>query len=356
MDENEPIEFVTMGMFIIDEIHYQDKSKPPKLDIIGGAGSYSALGARLFSPKRSFSKRVGWIVDCGSDFPQELREFIAQWDTGVLMRETPERLTTRGWNEYGENEYRAFRYMTPKRRLTDEDLTPNFLLSSTFHLICSPTRCIDLVTSIKRRRTELSTRREVPPPLFIWEPVPDLCTPQEYGNCLKALKCVEVVSPNHTELGGFFGGSDKSVDRDFIEQCCDAWIREGIGSDQGGAVVVRAGKEGCYLAASENNSTMHTQLWIPAFHRNQEKVIDPTGGGNAFLGGLAIGLARKRELSISSSIPEAALMGSISASFAIEQVGMPILKQMWDGETWNGERVLDRLKTAREKLEVYLQP
>ena len=53
---------------------------------------------------------MGWIVDCGSDFPPELRDFIAQWRTGVLVRETPERLTTRGWNGYtGENEHRGKR-------------------------------------------------------------------------------------------------------------------------------------------------------------------------------------------------------------------------------------------------------
>jgi hypothetical protein len=50
---------------------------------------------------------VGWIVDCGSDFPSELREFIARWQTGAVIRETPERLTTRGWNGYGENEHRG---------------------------------------------------------------------------------------------------------------------------------------------------------------------------------------------------------------------------------------------------------
>jgi hypothetical protein len=62
---------------------------------------------------------VGWVVDCGSDFPPELREFIAQWDTGVLIRETPDRLTTRGWNGYGENEHRGVFVSYVLRYLTD---------------------------------------------------------------------------------------------------------------------------------------------------------------------------------------------------------------------------------------------
>lgn len=99
------IDFCTLGMFIIDEIEFPPP-KPPVKDIVGGAGAYSALGARIFSAP-PLSKSVGWIVDCGSDFPSELRDYIASWDSGVVVRETPNRLTTRGWNGYGKNEHRG---------------------------------------------------------------------------------------------------------------------------------------------------------------------------------------------------------------------------------------------------------
>jgi hypothetical protein len=118
---HEDIDFCTLGMFIIgsasilyspnnadftsDDIEFPPPT-PPVRDVVGGGGSYSALGARIFSPSPT-SKSVGWIVDCGSDFPPELRDFIASWDTGVLIRETPHRLTTRGWNGYGEHEHRG---------------------------------------------------------------------------------------------------------------------------------------------------------------------------------------------------------------------------------------------------------
>ena len=95
-------------------------------DIVGGAGTYSALGARLLSPPPR-SRSVGWIVDKGSDFPPALEELIASWQTSVLLRPTPERLTTRGWNGYDQHQNRAFRYTTPKKRLTAEDLTPSLL-------------------------------------------------------------------------------------------------------------------------------------------------------------------------------------------------------------------------------------
>lgn len=88
-----------------DEIEFLPPT-PPVKDILGGAGSYSALGARLFAPPPR-SKSVAWFVDCGSDFPSELRQAIAKWNTGVVMRETPHRLTTRGWNGYGDKEHRG---------------------------------------------------------------------------------------------------------------------------------------------------------------------------------------------------------------------------------------------------------
>lgn len=93
------------------------------------------------------------------------------------------------------------------------------------------------------------------------------------------------------------------------------------------------------------------ELWLPAYfgEGEAERVVDPTGGGNGFLGGLAIALARGKELQ------KAAAWGSVAASFAIEQVGMPVLgKDEMGRETWNGVLVEDRLdeyvKKAKGRL------
>ncbi|OAG06057.1 Ribokinase-like protein [Paraphaeosphaeria sporulosa] len=348
------MDFCTLGMFIIDEIEFAPP-KPPVKDILGGAGSYSALGARIFSPP-PHSKSVGWIVDCGSDFPAALRETIASWDTGVLMRETPDRLTTRGWNGYGENEHRAFRYTTPKLRLNHHALANTQLLwSKSFHLICSPLRCIELVNNILALRNQSENAQSLRP-LFVWEPVPDLCVAEELPNCLKALRLVDCVSPNHAELGGFFGKDTNGKDHvnyRLIEELCEQWLENGIGMDGKGGVVVRAGKDGCLVARSG------TRKWLPAYHQRGENVIDPTGGGNGFLGGLAVGLVRGSGTLGMENIEEAAAWGAISASFAIEQVGMPMLSRSpkpKGGEYWNGVRVEDRLSEFKERLGRYVQP
>jgi hypothetical protein len=167
----------------LDEIHYLPP-KPPVYDILGGAGAYSALGARLFSPPPS-SRTVSWIVDEGSDFPAAIRDQISAWETSCLIRSDASRLTTRGWNGYDENQNRGFKYTTPKLRLDENSLTDTLLFSKSFHLICSPSRCIALTNSILRKRKRLNPY--APKPIFIWEPVPDLCIPTELLNTTNAL-------------------------------------------------------------------------------------------------------------------------------------------------------------------------
>ncbi|KAK7561294.1 Ribokinase-like protein [Phyllosticta paracitricarpa] len=345
-DDAPAIDFVSLGMFILDDIEFLPP-KPPVRDVIGGAGAYSVMGARIMSPP-PLSTSVGWIVDEGSDFPAQVRQTIESWETHCLFRQTPDRLTTRGWNGYGENEHRTFKYLTPKLRIHHDSLDDNLLASKSYHLICSPSRAIDLAENILRRRKDLSAQsgRSLASPLFIWEPVPDLCTPEELETCLQALRHVHVVSPNHGELGAFYGRSttqaNGDVDKEAVQDCCDKWLASGIGDHGSGAVVVRAGKDGCYVASRS------IRLWLPAYHRDSSKVVDPTGGGNGFLGGLAVGLVRGGASSGVQNLEEAAVWGNVAASFCIEQVGMP---QLQPRERWNGDRVEDRVKRYREMLE-----
>jgi sugar/nucleoside kinase (ribokinase family) len=195
---------------------------------------------------------------------------------------------------------------------------------------------------LERRSNELKNvyPELMPDPIVIWEPVPDNCTPEGLETCYEALKLVNVVSPNHEELAAFFGLSGnrgEDVDSEVVERCAADWLAHG--SKCGLDVVVRAGKEGCYVASR------NVSKWMPAYHQlGSGKVVDPTGGGNTFLGGLAVGLAREKRLE------EATIWGSIAASFAIEQVGMPTLTYHSDGERWNGEMVEDRLEEFRGRL------
>ncbi|KAA6407086.1 MAG: hypothetical protein FRX48_09152 [Lasallia pustulata] len=351
------LDFCTLGMFIIDEIHFPPP-QPPVFNIIGGAGSYSALGARLFSPP-PLSSKVGWVVHAGADFPEPLRKSIMSWNTSCALIETPDRLTTRGFNKYGHDEFRGFRYLTPKLRLDHMSLPQSHLKAKCFHLICSPSRCVNLVKGIIAEREKLLGNAPqgsmlLPQPLFVWEPVPDICVPDELENCYNTLQYVDVISPNHVELAAFFGESGILDDPKLLRRLCNNLRTKGF-RGSGGAVVVRTGKRGCFVADGDK------YIALPAYYEpvdgvsenssSSEKVVDPTGGGNAFLGGFCIALARGRQLGEFSAVETAALYGSVAASFAIEQVGMPELSSSEDRtELWNGESAFARLYEFEQRI------
>ncbi|KAL9000411.1 MAG: hypothetical protein Q9169_000928 [Polycauliona sp. 2 TL-2023] len=368
------MDFVTLGMFIIDEIHYQPPRKPD-LDVMGGAGLYAALGARLFCPPPAASC-IGWIVHEGFDFPLHIRSTIDTWNTACEFIRTPERETTRATNTYESNGHRAFRYQNDKIRLDEQSLTLTQLTSKTYHLICSAHRCRNMIDGImKRREVEVQTQRDpeirrllTQNTVFIWEPVPDLCKPSELESCLDTLRFVDVFSPNLEEFGGLL---DTCIDLDQpsgwseLRRRCEELV-EPIRSPRRPTAVIRLGEKGCYVAQPGR-----PYFRLPAYHEHEGHstsvneragdkgesvnqsvdskglVVDPTGGGNCFLGGLAIGLQHSEE----ASMREAAAYGIVAASFAIEQVGVPTLALSPNrGETWNGDSVERRLKEYSRKI------
>lgn len=195
--------------------------------------------------------------------------------------------------------------------------------------------------------------RLLPQPLFVWEPVPDLCIPDELNNCYEALQYVDVISPNHVELASFFGEDISLDDTKLLGRLCNDLHTNGFRGS--GAVVVRTGKRGCYVAEGARDTA------LPAYYTpvddvgenslSSEKVVDPTGGGNAFLGGFCVALARGCQIEDLSIVETAAVYGSVAASFAIEQVGMPKLGSSDDGtELWNGASAFARLHEFEQRV------
>ena len=196
-------------------------------------------------------------------------------------------------------------------------------------------------------------------PIFIWEPVPDLCIPSEFANCLKAVQHVDVISPNLEELQSLIGtrriihtaGVPNMKELD--GECRELLESGSFGRPQ--AVIVRLGELGARVV------TLNRATSIVAYHRPygdmkttkdkatwKTKVVDPTGAGNAFLGGCAIGLLDEGRSMNMTNFERAAVYGSVAASFAVEQIGMPELTSetgvSGEKEQWNGEYVGDRLR------------
>lgn len=248
-------------------------------------------------------------------------------------------------------------------------LSGHFLMSKTFHLICTPTRCMELVKGIlSRRRAFINEYPQMnfetfETPFFVWEPMEHCCRPNQLPSVLEAMDFVDVFSPNHRELFALFEEEDHgegTIAQEDLQKYCRTLLAQGFGLKPS-AVVVRMGEDGCFIASHTRN------LALPAYHtplKNvkqedqaswKDKVADPTGGGNAFLGGYCIGLLMDEWHDLGAGLTPfegAALLGSISSSFAIEQSGMPHLTHHeGKAELWNGERSLDRLDVMRKRVE-----
>lgn len=173
-------------------------------------------------------------------------------------------------------------------------------------------------------------------PLIIWEPSPLFCMPENLQECLNAARVVDIFSPNHIEIAQVFGEKLTISIKDDMEKLAAKIVTSGVGQDGTGAVIIRAGENGCLVTARGISP-----VWLPPFYEptavQSGKVVDPTGAGNAFLGAYAVGYATTR------NVIYAACYGTIGASFALEQVGMPKKSDAENVELWNGIEVQSRL-------------
>ncbi|KAJ5533842.1 hypothetical protein N7527_000096, partial [Penicillium freii] len=226
---------------------------------------------------------------------------------------------------------KSFQYTTPVLAVQESKLQRTALLTSkVYHYLASP-------QDMKTRLLNLLALREqegmLDRPLIIWEPAPLSCKPENLEACLETAALVDVFTPNHLELMAFFEQSPvASSNRSEIERLGSELLASGVGPEGKGAVIIRAGENGCFV-----QSRNITSQWLPPFYTADmakeyaSKVVDPTGAGNAFLGGYAIGYLQGM-----GNILEAACYGSVAASFALEQVGMPEKSNERDEELWNG--------------------
>lgn len=220
---------------------------------------------------------------------------------------------------------------------------------------------MDLVKSVKYRREELKVDKA---PIFVWEPVPDLCSPEELGNLQIAARCVDVISPNADELAEFFNTNSVQMSRSEMVRALMPELDVGVLET---ALVVRDGARGSRLYLN------NTELHFPAYHCESTRVIDPTGGGNTYLGALAIGLTghvepENLEVSCEQTAGReakdqlglrhrqymlAVIHATIAASFAIEQVGVPQIDKK-DGGVWNGCAYVARFHEYWQREHSYL--
>ncbi|KAI1848612.1 hypothetical protein JX265_011534 [Neoarthrinium moseri] len=328
MEDSPPLHFVSLGMIVLDELHL------PSGDILqgypGGSGAYSTLGARI-ATEPSNAGEVGSFIMAGHDFPHEIVELIRGWGITITMSVDDARKSTRGLLEYHDNAFgrKTFRYLTTPLQPAAGCLPVELLSSRSFHMLFCPEKVIKEVGDLVRLRSRIGLGER---PLLVWEPFPSLCTPERLDEHRQACRHVGIFSPNHLELLGLYGKDTSSFDGSVIESCAESLLQASSPPDvpaSGRGIVVRAGEHGCFAVSAQ------TKFWLPPYHSSSE-VVDATGGGNTFLGAFTVTLARTGDLR------KAAISGSVAASFAIEQIGLPVKTVTAGRELWNNDMVSTR--------------
>ncbi|CAG8581638.1 6795_t:CDS:2 [Ambispora gerdemannii] len=314
------------------------------------------LGMRVWFPSPE-SQSIAYLVHAGYDFPPTVIQTLLSLNISLTITFHSTLPSIRGLNTFTTLDHRNFTYQTRPIGTVPADLPTSYLNVRIFHFLCTPERAMQHVNAILQLRD-----KSLPRPVFVWEPVPDVTNKECFEQCVEAMKMVDVVSPNHEEAAAFLGlisvdegdendnNRDKFLADEILVKMADQFLQQQIGVNGTGCVIIRASYKGALVATKEKKEL------IPPYWS-----LDVTGAGNSFCGGFAAGLIKSNY-----DVFEAALYGTVSASYTVEQLGLPQLtidertsKECWNGDNENPnirlsklrQRVKDKLKERlKEKL------
>ncbi|KAG9124934.1 hypothetical protein FRC07_009626 [Ceratobasidium sp. 392] len=334
-------------MYVLgDEFEFLDAEGKPtgktQATQIGGATN-AIIGARIWLPATA----VGQVVDRGTDFPPWVQQELDNYGSNMWhFRDQATTQTTRSLNRY-RGEHRDFEDLAPRIPVTPKDLVNTPLESPTqIHFVCPPTRA----SQIMHDAYTYGAPGWVP--FTIYEPYPDSCIPEELPSLKKIFNRIDVLSPNAEEALGLLSVDKAGADTpSVIEDAAATFLSFGIGKDSSGYVIIRCGAMGAYGATLSTGKA--EGWWVPAYWTAEDgdAVVDVTGAGNSFLGGLSAGL-----LLASGNVREAAMYATVSAGYTIQQSGPPRVEYKRDKssgeitELWNGDLPRDRLANLRNRL------
>ncbi|MCP5519787.1 MAG: sugar kinase [Verrucomicrobiales bacterium] len=264
-----------------------DSIKTPKAEnprLLGGSASHAAVAASFFAPV----KLVGVV---GDDFP---RPYVQLYERHGIDLAGLQRVTGQTFHWAGEYEVN----MNNRRTLTTElgvfadfnPVLPDAYRRTPYVLLAN------IAPSLQSHVLDQMQR-----PRFVIADTMDLWLNIALDDLLELLKRVDALVLNDSEARQLTGEDNVVVAARRIHQLGPRYV------------IVKKGEHGSLLSGPEG------RFICPAYPL--EKVVDPTGAGDSFVGGLIGCLATARG-SVEKALRRGMVHGSVVASFCCEGFGL----------------------------------
>lgn len=275
---------VSISSIMIDDVIYSIDDM--RFGNLGGASAHALAGSGVWD--RTF----GLISSVGHDFDQLFTDLdLLRIDTtGVQFLQEK---TTRAWEVYQHGNQRVMVFQNPEvgivQAVPDFSILPiKYQKAKGYHILWNG-KHEDLFTTLEW------LRKNNPETIIAFEP--SRISEKENAYFFQRLfALIDVFSPSISEV-------NLSNQPAAIEEIIKWYL--GLGCRK---IALRCGPDGS-VGAEQPDIIFR----IPAV---KTEVVDVTGAGNAYVGGLLSGLAGKRSLS------EAMAMGSVSAGFKVQRFGL----------------------------------
>ncbi len=284
-------EIIACASFIVDDILLDDGRTHMKL--LGGSGTHALAGMRIWSDS------IGYFTTVGGDFdPMHRDQLIALGVDLAGVRVVEDIRTARAWQLFDGPDRRVEVFRTDLDEFLRfepalADLPERYQGAAAYYV--NRGAVPDLPDEIAQLRSQN------PSTIILWEPAPTQLESSHEDVC-RALAEVDLFCPDLEEGAALTGRQDAA-------EVLDALLEMGAR-----VVALRRGRNGSIVRTARGET-----ISVPAVPVD---VVDTTGGGNAYCGGLLAALSQ------GCGLLEAAARASVSASFAIEQFGvaMPSLE------------------------------
>jgi sugar/nucleoside kinase (ribokinase family) len=282
------------------------------MNTLGGAGTHALVGMRIWNPHLGYCAAVG--ADLSPSHRRELSEFGVDLD-GLVLRDGL--VQARAWQLFEPDERRIEIFRTDldefrRGKVQVAEIPESYKQARGFHLQWGTVpELIELIAVLKAANPGVA---------LALEPNIDV----HAGN----IELYPEIMPHLALFSPDLGEGQAMTGHQEPDGIFDTLFSWGAN-----LVALRMGAYGSIIRGPSAGS------WrLPAV---PVSIVDVTGAGNSYVGGFLTGLGD------GLSAPEAALRGAVSASFALEQFGLP---------AWRvppTDIVEQRLAWARDRTEMY---